>query len=80
MDKLSTQIAERPLEPQQRPGSNPSLYGLAHQSDAWPDHRRARAWRGHPTWKASPMTYRFDGRPFVAVAAEPNITALGIHA
>jgi alcohol dehydrogenase (cytochrome c) len=31
------------------------------------------------TWKASPMTYMFDGRQFVAVAAGPNIIALAVH-
>jgi alcohol dehydrogenase (cytochrome c) len=31
------------------------------------------------TWKASPMTYVFDGRQFIAVAAGPNIIALAIH-
>jgi alcohol dehydrogenase (cytochrome c) len=30
------------------------------------------------TWKASPMTYMFDGRQYVAVAAGPNIIALAI--
>jgi alcohol dehydrogenase (cytochrome c) len=31
------------------------------------------------TWKASPMTYRFDGRQFIAVAAGPNVIAFGIR-
>ena len=31
------------------------------------------------TWKASPMTYMFDGRQFIAVAAGPNIIALAIR-
>lgn len=31
------------------------------------------------TWKASPMTYQFDGNQFVAVAAGPNIIAFGIQ-
>src|SRR5256884_370094 len=31
------------------------------------------------TWRASPMTYMFDGRQFVAVAAGPNIIAFAIH-
>jgi alcohol dehydrogenase (cytochrome c) len=31
------------------------------------------------TWKASPMTYMFDGKQFVAVAAGSNIIALGIQ-
>ena len=30
------------------------------------------------TWKASPMTYQFDGKQYVAVAAGPNIIAFGI--
>ena len=30
------------------------------------------------TWKASPMTYMFDGKQYVAVAAGPNIIALAI--
>jgi alcohol dehydrogenase (cytochrome c) len=30
------------------------------------------------TWKASPMTYQFDGKQLVAVAAGPNIIAFGI--
>jgi alcohol dehydrogenase (cytochrome c) len=29
-------------------------------------------------WKASPMTYSFDGKQFIAVAAGPNIIAFGI--
>ena len=31
------------------------------------------------TWKASPMTYAFDGRQFVAIAAGPNIIAFAIR-
>jgi alcohol dehydrogenase (cytochrome c) len=31
------------------------------------------------TWKASPMTYMFDNRQFVAAAAGPNIMAFAIH-
>jgi alcohol dehydrogenase (cytochrome c) len=31
------------------------------------------------TWKASPMTYMFDGRQYIAVAAGSNIIALAIH-
>jgi alcohol dehydrogenase (cytochrome c) len=31
------------------------------------------------TWKASPMTYLFDGRQYIAVAAGSNIIALAIH-
>ena len=31
------------------------------------------------SWKASPMTYMFDGKQVVAVAAGPNIIALTIH-
>jgi len=30
------------------------------------------------TWKASPMTYTFDGRQYIAVAAGPNIIALAV--
>ncbi len=30
------------------------------------------------TWKASPMTYMFDGRQFIAVAAGPNIIAFAV--
>jgi len=30
------------------------------------------------TWKASPMTYEFDGKQYVAVAAGPSIIAFGI--
>ena len=30
------------------------------------------------SWKASPMTYRFDGRQYVAVAAGPTIVAFAI--
>ena len=29
-------------------------------------------------WKASPMTYQFDGRQYVAVAAGSNIIAFGV--
>ena len=29
-------------------------------------------------WKASPMTYEFDRKQYVAVAAGPNILAFGI--
>ena len=31
------------------------------------------------SWKASPMTYMFDGKQVVAVAAGRNIIALTIH-
>ena len=31
------------------------------------------------SWKASPMTYMFDGKQVVAVAAGPNIIALTLH-
>ena len=31
------------------------------------------------TWKASPMTYVFDGKQYVAVAAGSNIIAFGLH-
>ena len=30
------------------------------------------------TWKASPMTYTFDGRQFIAIAAGANIVALAL--
>jgi alcohol dehydrogenase (cytochrome c) len=36
------------------------------------------AFQTNQTWKASPMTYMFDGRQYVAVAAGPNIIALAI--
>lgn len=31
------------------------------------------------TWKASPMTYQFDGKQFIGVAAGSNILAFGIN-
>ncbi len=31
------------------------------------------------TWKASPMTYSFDGKQFVGVAAGSNIFAFGVQ-
>ena len=31
------------------------------------------------TWKASPMTYVFDGRQHIAVAAGPNILAFALR-
>ena len=31
-------------------------------------------------WKASPMTYEFDGRQYIAAAAGPNIIAFGLPA
>jgi alcohol dehydrogenase (cytochrome c) len=30
-------------------------------------------------WKASPMTYTFDGKQFIAVAAGPNVIAFGVE-
>jgi alcohol dehydrogenase (cytochrome c) len=36
------------------------------------------AFQTNQTWKASPMTYMFDGRQYIAVAAGPNIIALAI--
>jgi alcohol dehydrogenase (cytochrome c) len=30
------------------------------------------------TWRASPMTYSFDGRQFIAVASGPNIIAVAL--
>jgi alcohol dehydrogenase (cytochrome c) len=37
----------------------------------------ARLWRfdANVLWKASPMTYAFDGRQYIAIAAGPNIIA-----
>jgi alcohol dehydrogenase (cytochrome c) len=35
--------------------------------------------RTNQSWKASPMTYMFDGRQHIAVAAGPNIIALAIQ-
>jgi alcohol dehydrogenase (cytochrome c) len=32
----------------------------------------------HQLWKASPMTYSFDGRQIVAVASGPNILAVDL--
>jgi alcohol dehydrogenase (cytochrome c) len=32
------------------------------------------------TWRASPMTYSFDGRQFVAIASGPNIIAVALPA
>ncbi len=34
--------------------------------------------QANQTWKASPMTYTFDGKQYVAVAAGPNIIALAV--
>jgi len=31
------------------------------------------------TWKASPMTYMFDGRQFIAIASGPNIIAVALQ-
>ena len=41
--------------------------------------RRVWSFRTNQNWKASPMTYMFDGKQVVAVAAGPNIIALTIH-
>ena len=30
------------------------------------------------TWRASPMTYLFDGRQFIAIASGPNIIAVAL--
>ena len=30
-------------------------------------------------WKASPMTYSFDGKQYIAAAAGPNIIAFGVE-
>ena len=35
--------------------------------------------RTNQTWRASPMTYSFDGKQFIAVAAGPNIMAFALH-
>ena len=32
----------------------------------------------HQTWKASPMTYMFDGKQYVAVASGSNLIAFGL--
>jgi alcohol dehydrogenase (cytochrome c) len=32
------------------------------------------------TWRASPMTYMFDGRQFIAIASGPNIIAVALPA
>jgi alcohol dehydrogenase (cytochrome c) len=37
------------------------------------------AFHTNQTWKASPMTYAFDGRQIIAVAAGSNIIAFGIR-
>jgi alcohol dehydrogenase (cytochrome c) len=31
------------------------------------------------TWRASPMTYMFDGRQFIAIASGPNIIAVALQ-
>ena len=36
------------------------------------------SFRTNQSWKASPMTYAFDGRQFVAVAAGSTIVALAL--
>jgi alcohol dehydrogenase (cytochrome c) len=40
-----------------------------------------RLWQfdANTEWKASPMTYVFDGRQYIAVAAGPNIIAFGVR-
>lgn len=40
--------------------------------------RRLWSFQSNQSWKASPMTYQFDGRQYIAVAAGPNIIALAI--
>lgn len=30
-------------------------------------------------WKASPMTYSFDGRQFIAIASGPNVIAFAVE-
>ena len=36
------------------------------------------SFQSNQTWKASPMTYMFDNKQYVAVAAGPNIIAFGL--
>ena len=43
------------------------------------DGRVLWSFQTNQTWKASPMTYAFDGRQFVAIAAGPNIIAFAIR-
>jgi alcohol dehydrogenase (cytochrome c) len=40
--------------------------------------RHLWSFQSHEVWKASPMTYRFDGRQYVAVASGPNILAFAL--
>ena len=35
--------------------------------------------RTNQTWKASPMTYKFDGRQHIAIAAGANIIAFALQ-
>ena len=37
------------------------------------------SFRTNQTWRASPMTYMFDGKEYIAVAAGPNIMVFAIH-
>ena len=41
--------------------------------------RRCGAFPTNQTWRASPMTYMFDGRQYIAVAAGSDIIAFGIQ-
>jgi alcohol dehydrogenase (cytochrome c) len=40
--------------------------------------KRLWTFQTNQTWKASPMTYTFDGKQYIAVAAGPSIIALAI--
>ena len=40
--------------------------------------KRLWSFQTSQVWKASPMTYVFDNRQFVAVASGPNILAFGL--
>jgi alcohol dehydrogenase (cytochrome c) len=42
------------------------------------DGSRLWSFPTNQTWKASPMTYSFDGRQYVAVAAGSSILAFGL--
>ena len=40
--------------------------------------RRLWTFPTHQVWKASPMTYVFDNKQYIAVASGPNIIAFGL--
>ena len=42
------------------------------------DGRMLWQFQTNSKWKASPMTYQFDGRQFIAIAAGPNILAFAL--